>query len=768
LESDLKGAELNKIESNISDKNQKINFKKSMQNRARTSNCLLVILLMLMTCTLYAQSAKEKQLLESIRKEKDETKQFLRLLSLGEYYAQHNIHKADSLKNILLTKSRSYGDSIRYSALMFSAEINELMGRQEEYFKDILGCQQFLNKLGSDQVTFKIYRHLGYYHSTLLEFETADYYLKYALRIANRQRNNAKIAEADNHIALNFMLQNEKDSAFIYTEKAIKFARRTSNKSILAESINTQARVYAYFGQLEISVSKNMVSEQMARELNDLVKVVRYNRELGVSQRAILNLNAAEDFFKQSYLFASKIHDNRQMGLALSNLGFVYFEKKDFKKAIENTQKAIDLLFLIKDYNGLGEAHNILGMIYREKKDYTTASTNLNRALVYYESTGNKEMIAGVFHNVGTVFQKQKKYANALIYLERSIEIRKQFGSRNQIYNTYRVMSSVYKDIGKTKEAMKYLELYMNYTDSNSTLQAATKIAELNELYRSEQRERLIILQADSIERQKQEKALTATQLENAELRSNSQMSIIIAFLIIIVLAGVIVFFRWNQSVIKQQQREAEMSQTLLRTQMNPHFVFNAMSVIQSYIYENDTENSSKFLVNFSRLMRLILENSPKEFIPIETEVEILQKYLETQKLRFEERFEYSIDCLEELLFENAVIPPMITQPFIENALEHGQLHNVEGGFIHVSFEKKDDMLSINIIDNGIGRKGSEKNKKSKAHKSMAMKITKERIDNINKKYKTEGRMEIEDYNKSLQTGTKVLISLPYRTESLN
>jgi len=768
LESDLQGTELNKIYSDISDMIQKINFKKSMQNRARTSISLLVILFMSMTWTLYAQPAKEKQLLESIRKEKDETKQFLRLLSLGEYYAQHNIHKADSLKDILLTKSRSYGDSIRYSSLMFSAEINELMGRQEEYFRDILGCQQFLNKLGSEQVTFKIYRHLGYYHSSLLEFETADFYLKYALRIAKKKRSNAKIAEAENYIALNFMLQNNKDSSLFYTDQAIQYARRTSNKGILAESFNTQAQIYAYFGQLEISVSKNMISEQLAREVNDLVRLARYNRELGVSQRAIFNLDAAKDFFEQSYLFASKVFDNRQMGLALSNLGYVYFEKKDFKKAISTTEKAIDLLSLINDYNGQGEAHNILGMIHRERKDYNLASINLNQALVYYESTGNKEMIAGVYHNVGTVFQKQKKYANALNYLERSIEIRKLFGSRNQIYNTYRVMSSVYKDIGKTKEAMKYLELYTNYTDSNSTLQAATKIAELNELYRSEQRERLIILQSDSIERQRQEKALTATQLENAQLRSNFQMYIIIAFLIIIVLAGVIVFFRWNQTVIKQQQREAEMSQTLLRAQMNPHFVFNAMSVIQSYIYENDTENSSKFLVNFSRLMRLILENSSKEFISLETEVEILQKYLETQKLRFEERFEYSIDCSEELLFENAVIPPMITQPFIENAIEHGQLHNVEGGFIHVSFEKRDEMLSINIIDNGVGRKGSEKNKKSKAHKSMAMKITKERIDNLNKKYKTEGLMEIEDYNKSLQTGTKVLISLPYRTESLN
>jgi two-component system sensor histidine kinase LytS len=149
----------------------------------------------------------------------------------------------------------------------------------------------------------------------------------------------------------------------------------------------------------------------------------------------------------------------------------------------------------------------------------------------------------------------------------------------------------------------------------------------------------------------------------------------------------------------------------------------------------------------------------------LETEVEILQKYLETQKLRFEDRFDFSIDVADTVLTEYASIPPMITQPFIENAIEHGQLHTVEGGFIRVHFDKVDQMLQISIIDNGIGRKGAEMNKKSKDHKSMAMNITKERIDNLNKKYKTDGSMIFEDYDKKRKTGTKVLISIPYKEE---
>jgi len=725
---------------------------------------LLAVFLAPSAC--FCQISSEKKMIESIKREKNDTKKYLLQLSLGELYKIKNIYRADSMKQVLLYWSSGSGDSIRYSALMFNAEINEIQGNQEEYFKDVLALEPFLGKLNNFEVRFAIYRHLGYYHSYSMEFKKADSYLRSAQKIAKKKRNNAKIAETYNYLALNFMFQNMKDSALVYTDRALQYARRTSKKDVLSETFNTQARIYDYFGQVELSVAKNIIALELASELNDLYHLAKYQRELGKSQRSILNLDDAEYYFKQSYEYAKMISDRRQMGLALSNLGTVYFERKEFQKAIENTRKAIKILTDLNDFNGLGEAHNNLGLVYRTQKVYNLALSNFNQALVFYESTGNKEKIAGVYHNVGTVFQQQKKYSNALNYLQRSIIIREQFGSKNQIFNTYRVMSSVYKDVGKVRESLKYMQLYLDYMDSNTTLQAATKIAELSESYRSEQRDRLIVQQADSIERQKQEKALTFTKLENSNLRNDFQTYIIVAFLIIIVLAGIIGFYRWNQTKIKQQRKEAEMSQTLLRAQMNPHFVFNAMSVIQSYIYENDTVNSSKFLVNFSRLMRLILENSPKEFIPIETEVEILQKYLETQKLRFEDRFEFSIVVSEEIIEEQVVIPPMITQPFIENSIEHGQLHTIEGGFIHVSFAKVDNMLQILIEDNGVGRKESELNKKSKDHKSMAMKITKERIDNLNKKYKTEGFLLVEDYNIVLKTGTKVLISLPFKEEN--
>ena len=724
---------------------------------------LLTVLVLIGSSSLsFSQSQEESDLIRAYKDTISQRQKFDFLLNLGKSYKNTNIEKADSIRHLIVKASRVFNDSVRFEALYFDAEVANITGNQAEYFKRILECQPFLNKLPSSNVVYRIYSHLGVYHSHQQEHETARFYFNSCIKSARKSNRKNELSQSYNLLALDFMSSNNKDSSLFFVDKAISSARRLRDKSVLSKAFNTQAKIYNFFGQIELSVAKNLIALQLAEGTKSTPLLSRYTREIGQDQQLILNLNDAQYYFRRSLNYARRINDKRQVALALTNLASVQLGKGEYTKAVGNANEALKYLEKLNDNNGLGQTYNILGQVYKQQENYTKAASNLNQALVYYESTGNREEIAGVYHNVGTVFKEQKKYKNALNYLNRSIEIRENFGAKNQIYFTYRIIADVYKDINNQAKSLEYLELYLDYVDSNTILQSATKIAELSESYRSEQRERLISAQADSIAKQQQERVITSTKLENSQLRLNFQMYIIGAFLIIVLLAGVIFFYRWQQTKIKQEHIEVEMSQTLLRTQMNPHFVFNAMSVIQSYIFDNDTVNSSKFLVNFSRLMRLILENSPKKYIPIETEIEILEKYLGMQKLRFQDRFNFEIVTEDILLEEHANIPPMITQPFIENAIEHGQLHTIKDGFIHVSFKKVNDMLVISIVDNGVGRKGSKNNSKSSEHKSMAIDITSQRIEHLNKKHNTDGSLVVEDFNKELQNGTNVLISLPY------
>jgi len=136
--------------------------------------------------------------------------------------------------------------------------------------------------------------------------------------------------------------------------------------------------------------------------------------------------------------------------------------------------------------------------------------------------------------------------------------------------------------------------------------------------------------------------------------------------------------------------------------------------------------------------------------------------------LRFENRFDFKITVPDELVFKKVLIPPMITQPFVENSIEHGQLNIVENGHIHIEFKEKNEMLYVKIEDNGVGRKESEKNKLKKDHKSMALNITKERVNIINKKYRSKATVEIGDLQEGKFSGTLVELNLPLLTEKIN
>jgi hypothetical protein len=703
----------------------------------------------------------------SIDREPNPKQQFLRLLSLGEYYKTRNLLKAESLRHVLLTKSRQLDDSVRLSALLFSAEINQLIGNKEEYFKNVLACQSFLEKTISDLVSYKIYHHLGLVYSISQKFDSAKIYLQIASEIALKRGNNADLAENYNAIALYHVFKDDKDSALYYSDVALKYGRRSYRKTMMDECLNMKSFIFQHFGQLELSVAKNLLAADLAEKTNDRYHLAQYYREIGVAQRLIRNLSAAEFYLKRSLNYSSQIADQRQMALALIVMGYIRYDDQDYNAAVQRINKSLRYLKAVNDPNSLGEAHNLLGMVSREKKHYKNATLSLNNALMHFKSAGNPEKIAEVYHNISTVFIYQRKFEEALSCLFRSVDIRKKTGEQNQICESYRVLSHIYRELEQPAKALVYLEKYVNHKDSQKIVTTSKNIADLSENYRSELRFRLIQSQANSIEEQRRKKALTETTLENTQLRNKLQLYIIIAMIILVLSAGIIVFYLTKQTKLKQQQREAEMSQTLLRAQMNPHFVFNALSVIQSYIHENDTVNSSKFLVNFSKLMRLILENSSKEFISLETEIEILQKYLEIQKIRFADRFKFSIDIGKDVSVERAMIPPMITQPFVENAIEHGQLHTNKDGVITICFRRSKKLLEVTIEDNGIGRSHSALSEKSKTHKSMGIAITRERIQNLNKKYGTDGFLHIKDLKEGGKRGTKVLIWLPYKENYL-
>jgi hypothetical protein len=210
-------------------------------------------------------------------------------------------------------------------------------------------------------------------------------------------------------------------------------------------------------------------------------------------------------------------------------------------------------------------------------------------------------------------------------------------------------------------------------------------------------------------------------------------------------------------TILNTKNQLAEMEIQSLRAQMNPHFTFNVMNSIQYYLTHNDSESANKYLGKFSLLMRKILDNSQTTFITLQDELIALKIYLELEKMRFEESFDYVFIESENLLPNAMMVPSMIFQPFVENSIKHGFIGTKDKGLIEIKIDYYEGVLTCTITDNGVGLSVSN-NKKSTGHKSVGIKITTERIRKINTIYKSSASIDIMNGDIS---GTKVVIRLP-------
>lgn len=244
-------------------------------------------------------------------------------------------------------------------------------------------------------------------------------------------------------------------------------------------------------------------------------------------------------------------------------------------------------------------------------------------------------------------------------------------------------------------------------------------------------------------------------------------------FIVLVVAAIVLLlyfFIKRREFDLKQKHRNIELQQRLFRLQMNPHFMYNSLLAIQNFIFLHDPREAGNYLSDFARLFRLILNNSQSEFIPVEKEVETLNLYLKLQLLRYPDKFTYDIYVDPKIDTELMTIPPMLAQPMIENALEHGLFYKEGKGNINIRFVHKGTELLFEVEDNGIGLTLAKEKAISKpGHKASALDITRERIKVLGKRHGFFAVFEIKelkDENGGV-IGTKVMFALPYKYQGL-
>ncbi len=359
-----------------------------------------------------------------------------------------------------------------------------------------------------------------------------------------------------------------------------------------------------------------------------------------------------------------------------------------------------------------------------------------------------------VKYDLGKALVKKKAYNEAITYFEESASEAKETKDIETEKEAVKGLSETYATIGNDKKAIENynrLSKLVDFSFKTKEKEIAQAIARSKDI--ANKQNRILSLEKD--------KALHQSNYE-LSLANNKRQKLIIYSLIgglLLLLLSLFYMFKSNK---QRKLANNLLALKSLRSQMNPHFIFNALNSVNSFISSNDERAANRYLTDFSTLMRSVLENSEQDFIPLEKEIELLSLYLKLEHSRFKDKFEYQFSVDEKVDVKSFKIPPMLLQPYVENAVWHGLRYKKEKGLLKVVIQQiKEDTLQIIIQDNGIGRIQSKalKSKNQQQKKSKGMQNIKQRVAILNEMYHDKVDVSITDlYND--KTGTQVILVL--------
>ncbi|MCI2229140.1 histidine kinase [Polaribacter sp. MSW13] len=592
-----------------------------------------------------------------------------------------------------------------------------------------------------------------------------------------------------------FYKKKDIDKSLSFIEKALK---NNQSKERNAATYKTLAEIYTYWKQYDLAINNYKLSIQIREDVGtkiDLAKTQFLLKEFSNSQQTFLEL-------QKSNL------SNYEKILVAEGLGDIDFVLKKYTSAKNNYQKALliakdnfvtpkvtDLNSKLADVfaaEGNMEQANI-----RFKNSLELASKeNLNRALKeeekvadFYNSnrrfdeeiklrkeslkkaklektTKNKSQSDSITsqkinYKIGNAYFLKEDYNEAIPFLKES---KKDANKNNDIIiekDATRKISEVYATVGDYDNALKSYQEYVKLVDA-SYVKKEQEIKQVQRFSKkiSDNQNRIASLEKD---KELAESKISLAYIDNklSEESNRRQRQIIYSLTGGVLLMILLMYFMYRNS---KQQKLANNLLALksMRSQMNPHFIFNALNSVNSFIAVNDERNANRYLSEFSALMRAVLENSDEDFIPLTKEIELLELYVKLEHNRFKDKFDYQINIDKTINLEQFAIPPMLLQPYIENAIWHGLRYKKEKGHLKISIHQKDsETLIISIIDDGIGRKQSQdlKTKNQLKQKSKAMSTIKNRIAILNNMYKDQISVNVSNVLEN-GTGTKVELLL--------
>jgi Histidine kinase/Tetratricopeptide repeat len=552
-----------------------------------------------------------------------------------------------------------------------------------------------------------------------------------------------------------------------YQERKLTLSTRYYEKALAAlpDSIKSKAKEIAdikhniglnYYtsGNYEKSLKYYMESIAIEENQNNELGLVPSYLNIALVLKNLQQPAKALEYYKKALLLAKKNDKINLIIPVLYNISQFYINQKDFGNALSYADSTLLLSQGANMDLGIARATALKAEIYNKLNRHNEAFNNIEQAEIFFEKLGSKADLINLNIVKARTYESVKNFKDMRLSTLRALKFSEGLEDYIILRSIYLTLYEANKKLNAPTEALEAYERYVMYKDSTFNLEKDKQINEILTAYETEKKE-------SEIKELGQRNKIQTLQI-------NQQFQFIVFFIVLLLLISVVVFSYYRQKRLKLLKDLQVLEQRLLRSQLNPHFIFNALNSIQGFIINHDAQEGSMYLAKFSKLMRQILENSREEFISLEQELDTLENYMSLQKLRFANKFDYELHIDPAIDREDIAIPPMFAQPFIENAIEHGFSGLNTMGKLEVFFQMDKEYIILEILDNGIGieRAQAAKKEQNKNRKSLSLQITEERIEiykKMSKKKISFNLFDLKNENALLQ-GTKVLLSLPYKT----
>lgn len=540
------------------------------------------------------------------------------------------------------------------------------------------------------------------------------------------------------------------DTSLLFMEDALKVAEEIQSLDQIALLKLRMANIYTIKGQSDRSAELIFEALEIAKKEKNARRIGQAYQTLGMNYGMNGDLENAIHYTKEALAVYDSAGNTEALFPCLQNLMIGSGYIGDLAAAEGYFHRSLQYLDSVYVFNAISGAYAGIASIYQRFDEFEKAAKYYRIALRLNEDTNGSYMMGAYNIQIAKNFRLSGQPDSAKVYLLNSLDINDKLGSLPGMYETTYELAMVHEDLGMPSAALSYFKKYDVLRDSFLAQDKIKRIHELEIKYETEKKE--------------QENKILSGSLDVERLKLARRNGLVAILLLSIVLILVIVIFFLKRLKLKAESDTLRLEQKVLRSQMNPHFVFNALVSIQQIVYKSDRLLAVTNIAIFAKLMRRVLDQSTRESINLRDEIETLKLYVALEALRFEERFDYNIEADPNMNLDQLLIPPMLIQPFVENAIKHGLLNREPiGGTLNVSFSQDGEQLQCRIQDDGVGRKRASEIREmhNPTHRSYGSKSVERRISLLNRRRRADIQIDIQDLiNGNQPEGTLVKISM--------